>query len=182
MGCDPRARFSSSRVLNFNPRIPYGMRHLKMVLAIFGSGFQSTHPVCDATCAACGSKLAWVFQSTHPVWDATRRQGDDLRKVRISIHASRMGCDHLRRTAGRCRQYFNPRIPYGMRLGQTDNGNSWTVFQSTHPVWDATLEYRAGEHIALISIHASRMGCDRDASRPPSQQPISIHASRMGCD
>ena len=35
------------------------------------------------------------FQSTHPVWDATGfLTVDDVRR-KISIHASRMGCDAL---------------------------------------------------------------------------------------
>ena len=78
-------------------------------------------------------------------------------------------------------------------------------FQSTHPVWDATGEMRKLERYGLISIHASRMGCDLTKignlpANPTFQSthpvwdatqgvrdfrgvvPISIHASRMGCD
>ena len=33
-------------------------------------------------------------------------------------------------------------------------------FQSTHPVWDATDVPAFDERFAVISIHASRMGCD----------------------
>ena len=33
-----------------------------------------------------------------------------------------------------------------------------------------------------ISIHAPRVGSDRDASQPPCRQPISIHAPRVGSD
>ena len=78
-------------------------------------------------------------------------------------------------------------------------------FQSTHPVWDATVELERAGHVRDISIHASRMGCDRSSRRcaRPSgyfnpripygmrrglrtqrhdAAGISIHASRMGCD
>ena len=78
------------------------------------------------------------------------------------------------------------------------------IFQSTHPVWDATAVLLALEGVVEISIHASRMGCDltpyvKSACREfQSTHPvwdatnaddlwvadlqISIHASRMGCD
>jgi len=78
-------------------------------------------------------------------------------------------------------------------------------FQSTHPVWDATRSRSGTGFRSLISIHASRMGCDISAifqvahQRFQSTHPvwdatvpvwsvvdrcqtISIHASRMGCD
>ena len=79
------------------------------------------------------------------------------------------------------------------------------LFQSTHPVWDATHSYDDPRKIPVISIHASRMGCDqttqpsrRVTNKFQSTHPvwdatgdsgdlgrleeISIHASRMGCD
>ena len=57
---------------------------------------------------------------------------------RISIHASRMGCD----------LYY-------------DYVDKWFhVFQSTHPVWDATRVEPSWLCRCRISIHASRMGCD----------------------
>ena len=60
------------------------------------------------------------------------------RDRRISIHASRMGCDDTRRQDGRPQVNFNPRIPYGMRLFVGVAAICTCVFQSTHPVWDAT--------------------------------------------
>ena len=86
----------------------------------------------------------------------------DRRRVRISIHASRMGCDRdavlfqlklenfnpripygMRRSFSQFIQHpiqhFNPRIPYGMRrVIDSREGVDGLVFQSTHPVWDAT--------------------------------------------
>ena len=123
--------------------------------------FQSTHPVWDATYCFCFPVRSLKFQSTHPVWDATRM----IRAIRlitpISIHASRMGCD--RRLACRCRPHrnFNPRIPYGMRLLETFETHHISLFQSTHPVWDATRAHVFHADLARISIHASHMGCDR---------------------
>ena len=59
-----------------------------------------------------------------------------------------------------CPSHFNPRIPYGMR-------RSTRIRRRTAPT---------------ISIHASRMGCDRAGASEGCAGMISIHASRMGCD
>ena len=56
--------------------------------------------------------------------------------------------------------HFNPRIPYGMRLCHANANRLLYAFQSTHPVWDATFLLNRLHHIEIISIHASRMGCD----------------------
>ena len=55
---------------------------------------------------------------------------------------------------------FNPRIPYGMRPDQHCRPLRWHRFQSTHPVWDATTVEMLYCRMFVISIHASRMGCD----------------------
>ena len=99
--------------------------------------------------------------------------------------------------------HFNPRIPYGMRRQFLRRYDENYAFQSTHPVWDATLildivlryphfnpripyGMRLGKGIVpildWISIHASRMGCDSAGVRHAWIAAISIHASRMGCD
>ena len=77
---------------------------------------------------------------------------------------------------------FNPRAPCGARL--RDYG-SWTVtlrFQSTRPVWGATIGPASRMGFVDISIHAPRVG--RDPSRYLSTLilPISIHAPRVGRD
>ena len=79
------------------------------------------------------------------------------------------------------------------------------MFQSTHPVWDATARLVDRPAVQTVSIHASRVGCDQDvavqytrASAFQSTHPVwdatqqiinkhiqyyvSIHASRVGCD
>ena len=79
----------------------------------------------------------------------------------ISIHAPRVGCDTRPSLAPTRRSNFNPRTPCGVRqLGRVsllhpplfqsthpvwgatvvgnDKSNPITVFQSTHPVWGAT--------------------------------------------
>ena len=72
-----------------------------------------------------------------------------------------MGCDTLD-IARRAVTYrdFNPRIPYGMRQRSFDFRCVIIAFQSTHPVWDATRHVAHKRVEQIISIHASRMGCD----------------------
>ena len=126
---------------DFNPRIPYGMRpaigrhapadrgisiHASrmgcdnglIITSLPPITFQSTHPVWDATSLeALKAEHATGFQSTHPVWDATASSLRTFAICRISIHASRMGCDQSARWRWAHAEHFNPRIPYGMRLG-----------------------------------------------------------------
>ena len=99
----------------------------------------------------------------------------------ISIHASRMGCDDSparRMAAGR---NFNPRIPYGMR--RSARSRCWCCVN-----FNPRIPYgmRPDDCIPcfppIISIHASRMGCDRRRHQVGIAIAISIHASRMGCD
>ena len=118
-------------------------RHIVQLLQ---DRFQSTHPVWDATVAMVFPLAGCEFQSTHPVWDATR--------VLVEILTPCF--------------YFNPRIPYGMRRQHVDTGSMSSIsihasrmgcdlgtfrpyhesipFQSTHPVWDATLTKQTHEH------------------------------------
>ena len=56
----------------------------------------------------------------------------------FSIHAPRMGCDEGLAESHQKRQSFNPRTPYGMRPALKTTEVTVTLFQSTHPVWDAT--------------------------------------------
>ena len=169
---------------HFNPRIPYGMRRgsgsndsTDAAITIHASHtgcdcrfqrlqtspcqFQSTpHTGCDIE-GAVDKAHTHEFQSTHPIRDAT-----------------------LSPSAGRYRLgYFNPRIPYGMRLtdfltvpldirisihashtgcdSTTRNGKSFIFsFQSTHPIRDATRDAYYNNARYTISIHASHTGCD----------------------
>ncbi len=78
--------------------------------------------------------------------------------------------------------HLNTRIPYGIRPVVKVRSYTLIVFQSTHPVWDATPTSRIIAVYLQISIHASRMGCDFKPHAKGFSLCISIHASRMGCD
>ena len=100
------------------------------------------------------------FQSTHPARDATPALflGDFRR--RISIHASREGCDAYTGSEQTPLWDFNPRIPRGMRHNMCDMRDTVQEFQSTHPARDATKLWIIINISNNISIHASREGCD----------------------
>ena len=100
----------------FNPRTPYGMRHQWLTLTLTLSRFQSTHPLRDAT--------------TRFVYYTCIRY--------ISIHAPLTGCDLLICIEEVCNLYFNPRTPYGMRRSYNFKYVFKKIFQSTHPLRDAT--------------------------------------------
>ena len=115
---------------------------------------------CDSSSPLASSK----FQSTHPLRDATADlKSSSFIKV-ISIHAPLTGCDSMIYHVSSSRRNFNPRTPYGMRrLGarlatqrrdfnpRTPYGMrrpvsaillTFSIFQSTHPLRDATVSRR----------------------------------------
>ena len=55
---------------------------------------------------------------------------------------------------------FNPRSPCGERREDITSISLPTLFQSTLPVWGATLDTSMEDHVADISIHAPRVGSD----------------------
>ena len=78
--------------------------------------------------------------------------------------------------------HFNPRTPYGMRPVLCNTAPVLVLFQSTHPLRDAT---SSSEHPALtisISIHAPLTGCDTPVRKIQADFQISIHAPLTGCD
>ena len=168
MGCDRSTVVTTIGILHFNPRIPYGMRHAPEPCAWQIEYFNPRIPY-GMRPSRCRSRQAvMAFQSTHPVWDATSWHsfrlmfqhisihasrmgcdaellaGNELRNA-ISIHASRMGCDSITVVEITFSIYFNPRIPYGMRLRE------WTLHSI---IWKLLPALRA-DYIADIPEHLS---------------------------
>ncbi len=125
----------------FNPRTPYGMRHVTMKNTGDTMLFQSTHPVRDATKAAIfGTIYAYHFNPRTPYGMRPDRKG-----------------------RGNVSGDFNPRTPYGMRHKRWVVQFSYFEFQSTHPVRDATINRATNGPFPYIfqSTHPVR-----DATRP----------------
>ena len=75
-----------------------------------------------------------------------------------------MGCDCATCRSPSSPNCFNPRIPCGMRQDLLPKKRHAARFQSMHPVWDATPSFSFSFRASPVSIHASRVGCDRQAS------------------
>ena len=130
----------AGRNLDFNPRSPWGERHLLDFVILPDVAFQSTLPVGGATCSfRRSSEQLGVFQSTLPVGGATffkswgrgeqsisihaPRGGSDktvkifYNQIGISIHAPRGGSDKNICILDGSNSNFNPRSPWGERSG-----------------------------------------------------------------
>ena len=161
VGCDQYHHRGRERGPDFNPRTPCGVRRVERACTVTVLGFQSTHPVWGAT------NWPLITKEDHMISIHAPRVGCDgdnpfcLTACSISIHAPRVGCDcryrgqRLRRrdfnprtpcgvrpcgTGGDYdRKNFNPRTPCGVRRHQCATWSRGFPFQSTHPVWGATL-------------------------------------------
>ena len=89
----------------------------------------------------------------------------------ISIHAPRVGSDCVSSSIVHSQRYFNPRSPCGERRLGGSILSRCEIFQSTLPVWGATAEDFTLTAFITISIHAPRVGSDRNAG-------ISFHRVR----
>ena len=117
VGSDGRPHRVSHRGEDFNPRSPCGER-------------RKFADIPD---------LMKQFQSTLPVWGATSSKLMSNRSSGISIHAPRVGSDPSASSLDLMSRHFNPRSPCGERLrGLAADGGVYR-FQSTLPVWGATL-------------------------------------------
>ena len=168
---------------HFNPRAPCGARPHECRIRYQKRKFQSTRPVWGATFIASLSpdflaisihaprvgrdygqayltRYAAIFQSTRPVWGATPKPADAVFCPVISIHAPRVGRDYTG-ADGRSRAcHFNPRAPCGARPKYVKTTTWLKRFQSTRPVWGATLTRKMLKAMGIISIHAPRVGRD----------------------
>ena len=106
------------------------------------SEFQSTHPLRDATIKL----IALIKKGFFPYFNPRTPYGMRLPpkllhhlQQLISIHAPLTGCDSILCYYLRLTKYFNPRTPYGMRPSSHLINLNNSLFQSTHPLRDATL-------------------------------------------
>ena len=161
-GRDQGIRLLLIDALNFNPRAPYGARHL------IRTGVRLL-------------QAAISIHAPHTGRDLTRMLV--VFRVRISIHAPHTGRDdgqHTRHclftkfqstrpirgatlvldTYHVSLDYFNPRAPYGARQCTSLTLGRNVQFQSTRPIRGATLALGQDIDGLLISIHAPHTGRD----------------------
>ena len=185
VGCDLSVNVLRINLVDFNPRTPCGVR------LFLNFDFQCTSDYFNprTPCGVRHAELAKVgehfprFQSTHPVWGATLAFHRFHLALLISIHAPRVGCDAPGWADYPTLLNFNPRTPCGVRPKHPHTHWKYSLFQSTHPVWGATLICVIGFIRIAISIHAPRVGCDSYIGQATwTSSYISIHAPRVGCD
>ena len=138
VGGDSRHPCPASRCSCFNPRPPRGGRPPVASFAVFPN----------------------QFQSTPPAWGATTGRESRPNRVRVSIHAPRVGGDRGSLFRQREESGFNPRPrvggdvpddaacftcakfqstpPRGGRHQTSTTGSNALMFQSTPPAWGAT--------------------------------------------
>ena len=78
--------------------------------------------------------------------------------------------------------HLNTRIPYGIRPVVKVRSYTLIVFQSTHPVWDATSSSTARPDASAHFNPRIPYGMRPVLMKLSAPSSISIHASRMGCD
>ncbi len=150
--------------LNFNPRSPCGERPSDTTVSgRQSSRFQSTLPVWGATHISFGYRQGGLisihaprvgsdavgkqrlrldrnFNPRSPCGERPAGGGAAAHKESISIHAPRVGSDvnwdNGQRIANR---NFNPRSPCGERQAILTSLRAMVIFQSTLPVWGATI-------------------------------------------
>ena len=76
------------------------------------------------------------------MWAATQHAKFDALPISISIHAARVGSDQSINDELQPPYNFNPRCPCGQRPSLPSKLPSPHGFQSTLPVWAATLPYK----------------------------------------
>ena len=154
----------SARTIHFNPRAPCGAR--RPGAEVFYIDLADFNPR-----APCGARLVQMlppqlqpqFQSTRPVWGATMFSSKTAVSQPISIHAPRVGRDHIYTTKMDGREIFQSTRPV---WGATDllaqEYDTKNGFQSTRPVWGATIFVLLSFLAKKISIHAPRVGRDSE--------------------
>ena len=124
------------------------------------------------------------FQSTLPGWGATGVPELPKEKVRISIHAPRVGSDLRTQKFQQRNSYFNPRSPGGERRCVTHFPARRTNFNPRSPGGERHYRRRRGTFSKIISIHAPRVGsdCRSSASTCPKRyfNPRSPGGERHG--
>ena len=161
VGSDPPPQGRRCSSPDFNPRSPCGERLWGAAGPDGRAGFQSTLPVWGATTAAGAPTPPLGFQSTLPVWGATSWGPGEPQRHPISIHAPRVGSDPPPQGRRCSSPDFNPRSPCGERPDAMIQDMMQSGFQSTLPVWGATLQTSRTPPTALFQSTLPVWGATR---------------------
>ena len=124
---------------SFNPRAPCGARQGKGARKGTARGFNPRAPCGARHYKSPAEPRGTTFQSTRPVWGATIVPVELTGFTEVSIHAPRVGRDISQRTYRAHLKSFNPRAPCGARPQYYTIKQDFRRFQSTRPVWGATI-------------------------------------------
>ncbi len=130
-------------------------------------------------------KLPKLFQSTLPVWGATL--------IHPLTESFANKCFNPRSPCGERPRYFHcGKVLLGVSIHAPRVGSDrvallfailLTRFQSTLPVWGATIITITNMIMLIVSIHAPRVGSDKQYRVPLFKlAQVSIHAPRVGSD
>ena len=147
------------------------------------TGFQSTLPVWGATVILTPIRLANpYFNPRSPCGERPVQHRFARPRRKISIHAPRVGSDDMLLHAHSGGPYFNPRSPCGERpLGSSVCDNR-EPFQSTLPVWGATIIQCIGDTEYRFQSTLPVWGATSELASALERIEISIHAPRVGSD
>ena len=161
VGSDLRPPTCRKAPANFNPRSPCGERPGCFGQSLVESNISIHAPrVGSDHIAFSNTGVRTKFQSTLPVWGATF-----LRRLPNRCHKhinprSPCGERRLSETPYAMLSDFNPLSPCGERRITSPFARAALQFQSTLPVWGATIIYMGNAKFIRISIHAPRVGSD----------------------
>ncbi len=167
----------------FNPRAPCGARHSLQELSIGPGLFQSTRPVWGATCKGGSQPKDSVYFNPRAPCGARRPPFCLYPYYKNFNPRAPCGARHLTLWRPSYITLFQSTRPvWGATVTCCANHPIITLFQSTRPVWGATLKRRLLDGRTFISIHAPRVGRDPEAAAAHKDEQISIHAPRVGRD
>ena len=191
VGSDYQRAKQRPRRKDFNPRSPCGERRCTMVTAQddefisihaprVGSDFllevKSCGPRDFNPRSPCGERLptgksgsnCTYFNPRSPCGERLTRAPSRWSWMMISIHAPRGGSDAWWLSRDTWALSFQSTLPvWGATLRTITRTQKSTLFQSTLPVWGATAGVPASNIDILISIHAPRVGSDDGSVQAP---------------
>ena len=188
----------------FNPRSPWGERLEHWEQVYLSGGFNPRSPWGERPVLLHLPGLCYHVSIHAPRGGSDKQCSWPPARRIVSIHAPRGGSDTIPAPAPSFQGRFNPRSPWGERLGvipgggaavgfnprspwgerlsDADRKHCFRWFQSTLPVGGATPIPRRGVILLPVSIHAPRGGSDQKQREKKERKLVSIHAPRGGSD